>query len=99
MRILATALAIAAAAPAIAGNISAEQARTIVSEGQVLSSAPVSARPVAGPSGPLPSGDRSHEMFVLHGGSLYLCYLVGSTNAGFENRISCFGNSPDRKTE
>lgn len=39
----------------------------------------------------LPEVTRIHELFVLHGSDLYLCYLIGNQKSGTPPHQKCFG--------
>lgn len=67
--------------PACAQQVDFERAFEILSKGQVVSSAPAATG----------SGIRTHEVFVVLEGRLYLCVLTGSTTSGTEPWPACYG--------
>jgi len=72
------------ATPATAQQLPYSDTIRVLSEGRVISAQ---------------QGDYSlvsalHEVFVLHGTSLFLCHLRGSTTSGTAPNASCWGPRP-----
>lgn len=82
------------ASPALAQQLQFEDAMTVLAEGRALSSTPLSEPFRPAMPGMEPTDTRMHEVFVSHGGNLYLCYLRGSTKSGTPPTASCYGNAP-----
>lgn len=87
--IFAAALTLGSAA--MAQQVPVQDAQQILTEGRILSAVDVSgpARPGQTPE---PTGTRTHEVFALHEGKLYLCYLIGSSTTGTAPRFNCHGS-------
>lgn len=90
MKFFASAALIAFSIPACAQQVSGEKSASILADGKVLTFSDVSEN---GPAtmGQLPKGSRIHEAYVLDGGALFLCYMIGSNMTGTAPRATCFG--------
>lgn len=80
------------AGQAVANPISGADAISIISEGQIVSSASVVpvTPPAIGTSAP--SGTRIHELFVLSDGVIYLCFVVGNPTTETPPYATCHGS-------
>lgn len=92
MRVLFAATLAAMTSPALAQQVPADVAIQVLADGRILSFTDVSKY---GPDPVLqfPQNQRTHELFSLYDGRLYLCYLIGSNTSGTEPRATCFGRS------